>query len=226
MKLTYYGHSCLLLEIAGSSILFDPFITPNPKASGIDIAGIRPDYIFLTHGHQDHVADTVAIARSSGATVVANYEVASWFGNQGLTNLVHVNQGGVISFPFGSARVVNAVHSSSLPDGSYGGNPLGYIITSSEGSFYHSGDTALTADMKLIPEFASLTAAALCIGGHFTMGHQDAARAAGWVGAPKVVGLHYDTFPPIEINHEAAHQSFKQAGVELLLPAIGQSVDL
>lgn len=226
MKITYYGHSCLEVELAGKRVLFDPFITPNEKAASVDIDSIKPDTIFLTHGHEDHVADAVHIAKSSGATVVANFEVATWMVKQGINNCIPVNQGGTISLPFGKAKAVNAIHSSSLPDGSYGGNPLGFILFSEAGDFYHSGDTALTYDMKLISEWSNLRAAALCIGDHFTMGTEDAATAAEWIGCKEIVGIHYDTFPPIEIDPEAAKSTFLNKNVTLHLPAIGETLSI
>jgi len=226
MKVTFFGHSCVQVTSNGSDILFDPFISPNEKAKHIDLEQIRPDTIFLTHGHQDHMADAVQLAKKSNALVIANFEVANWIAAQGVENITPVNQGGTISGAFGKAKVVHAVHSSSLPDGTYGGNPLGYVLTTPEGTLYHSGDTALTYDMKLIPESSPIDAAALCIGDHFTMGVEDAITCAQWLGVKKVLGLHYDTFPPIEIDHEAAQKAFSAQGIELLLPPIGDTVEL
>ncbi|MGF1679378.1 MAG: metal-dependent hydrolase [Candidatus Methylacidiphilales bacterium] len=224
MKITFLGHSCIQLEVVDSTILIDPFITPNSLASHVDISSLRPDFIFLTHGHEDHVADAVSIANRSGATVVANFEVANWIASQGVANVKHVNPGGRLTFPFGSIRVVSAIHSSSLPDGSYGGNPMGYLFITSDGHFYHSGDTALTLDMKLIPDFAPLKAAALCIGDTFTMGAEDAALAADFIQCSEIIGIHYDTFPPIAIDHSAAKAAFASRNHRLHLPAIGESV--
>ena len=143
MRITYYGHSCFMAEIKGKKLLFDPFITPNELAKDINIADIEPDYILLSHGHNDHVADAEAIAKSSGATIIANYEVAMWFAGKGITKYHPMNHGGKWDFDFGTVKVVNAVHSSSMPDGSYGGNPIGFVIISEEKNFYYSGDTAL-----------------------------------------------------------------------------------
>ncbi|MEM1157785.1 MAG: metal-dependent hydrolase [Verrucomicrobiota bacterium] len=226
MKITYYGHSCLQLEVGGKNILIDPFISPNEKAGHIDPDGLKPDYLLLTHGHEDHIADAVHIAENSGAQVIANFEVANWISKRNIGNVQPLNQGGTVQLETCSVKAVNAVHSSSMPDGSYGGNPLGYVIQSAEGNIYHSGDTALTYDMKLIAESTPLTAAALCIGDLFTMGIADAVTAAQWVGANKVIGLHYDTFPPIEIDHTAACQTFAESGIELNLLEIGGSLEL
>jgi len=226
MKATYFGHSTLMVETGGCSLLFDPFITPNPKAAAVDIATLRPDFVLLTHGHADHVADAEAILKASGATLISNFEIVTWFGARGCEKAVPMNTGGGCTLPFGRVTCTNAVHSSSLPDGSYGGNPMGFVIESPEGAFYISGDTALTHDMKLIGEKWTLRWAALCIGDHFTMGSHDAARAAKWAGANRVIGLHYDTFPPIEIKHETAIRDFTEAGIELLLPSIGEAIDL
>lgn len=226
MKATYFGHSCLMVECGGFKLLFDPFITPNPKAAAIDTNALRPDFVLLTHGHADHVADAEAILKASGATLISNFEVVTWFGARGVENSVPMNTGGGRDLPFGRVTCTAAVHSSSMPDGSYGGNPMGFVIDSPEGAFHISGDTALTHDMRLIGEKWNLRWAGLCIGDHFTMGPQDAARAAKWIGTPRVIGMHYDTFPPIEINHDTARRDFLEAGIELLLPAIGDTVDL
>ena len=226
MKATYYGHSCLQLDLNGSQLLIDPFITPNEKAAHIDIDELKPDYLLLTHGHEDHIADAVHIAENSGAQVIANFEVANWISKRNIEKVQPLNYGGTVKLDSCSIKAVNAIHSSSMPDGSYGGNPLGFVITSDAGNFYHSGDTSLTYDMKLIAESTQLSAAALCIGDLFTMGITDAVTAAKWVGADKVIGLHYDTFPPIEIDHDAARQAFSEAGIELNLLEIGSSLEL
>lgn len=226
MKLTYYGHSCFAVETGGVHLLFDPFITPNPKAAKIDAGKIPADYILISHGHFDHVADAVDIARRTGATVIANFEIAEWLNKQGVEKTHPMNLGGSREFPFGRVKMTNAIHSSVLPDGTYGGNPGGFLIETTCGSFYYSGDTALTSDMKLIAGDTALKFAVLCIGDNFTMGASDAARAANFVEAPQVVGVHYDTFPPIEINHAAAVREFADRAATLHLMAIGESRDL
>lgn len=224
MNVTFYGHSCFAVEIMGYKVLFDPFISANPKAEGIDLETIEADFIFLSHGHEDHIADAEALLKRTGALLISNYEIVCWFGDKGLTNSHPLNHGGSVHLPFGSAKFVNAVHSSVLPDGTYGGNPGGFVIESEEGNFYFSGDTALTYDMKLLGEFHSLDWAVLCIGDNFTMGYKDAAICADWIGADKILGTHFDTFPYIEIDQSAAREHFAEKGKQLYLPAIGESV--
>jgi L-ascorbate metabolism protein UlaG (beta-lactamase superfamily) len=220
MKVTYYGHSCFAAQVANKTLLFDPFITGNELAKAIDVQTVPADYILLSHGHVDHMADAAAIAKRTGATIVSNYEVTEWFNQQGLPKTHPLNHGGGWRFDFGRVKFVNAVHSSSLPDGTYGGNPGGFVIESAEGNFYYSGDTALTMDMKLIGESTRLTFAALCIGDNFTMGIDDAIKAAEFVRCHDILGLHYNTFPPIKIDPSAAVEKFRaaQQRLHLLLP--------
>jgi len=150
MKVTYFGHSCFMVEVKGKKLLFDPFISPNPLASHIKIEEILPDYILVSHGHEDHLADLVRISKQSNAMVIGVWELYVWASKQGLTNLHPMNTGGRKTFDFGTVQLVKAVHSSSFPDGSYAANPVGFVIESEEGNFYYSGDTALTFDMQLI----------------------------------------------------------------------------
>lgn len=225
MKFTYYGQSCFAVNCNGKNLLFDPFITPNPKAAHININQIDVDYILVSHGHGDHVADVEAIAKSTGATLIANFEVGEWFRAKGVRSIEGMNLGGKKQFEFGEVRCVNAVHSSVLPDGTPGGNPMGFLIQG-EKKFYFSGDTALTMDMQLIPSWAKIDFAVLPIGDYFTMDAADAARAAEMVGTKKVVAVHYDTFPPISINKNEALKIFEEKGIELLLPAIGETINI
>jgi L-ascorbate metabolism protein UlaG (beta-lactamase superfamily) len=220
VKVTYYGHACFAAEVAGKTLLFDPFITGNELAKGIDVKTISADYILISHGHGDHLGDAADIAKRTSATIVSNYEVTVWFGHQGLTKSHPLNHGGSCRFDFGRVKFVNAIHSSSLPDGTYGGNPGGFVVESDEGNFYYCGDTALTMDMKLIGESTRLAFAALCIGDNFTMGVEDAIQAADFVHCSEVLGLHYNTFPPIKIDTSAAIARFKAArkNLHLLLP--------
>lgn len=222
MKITYYGHSCLGVETAGQHLLFDPFISGNELARAVDLNAIPADYILLSHGHADHVADAVAIARRTGAKCLANFEVCQWLGGQGITNLHAMNTGGSAAFDFGRVKLVSALHSSSLPDGTYGGNPGGWVVDTAAGGFYFSGDTALTLDMKLIGESSRLKWAALCLGDTFTMGVDDAIKAAEFIRCGQIIGIHYDTFPPIKLDHNAALARFRAAGKRLHLLPIGE----
>jgi L-ascorbate metabolism protein UlaG (beta-lactamase superfamily) len=226
MKFTYYGHACFSVEVAGQALLFDPFITPNPLAQGIDIGSVVADFILVSHGHGDHVADVVAIAQRTAATVIAPFEVGDWFEKKGVKNVQAMNHGGAAKMDFGRVKLTAAIHSNSMPDGSYGGNPCGFVIESADGNFYYSGDTALTMDMKLIAQQTALRFAVLPIGDFFTMGIDDAVRAAEFAGTTKIVGVHYDTFPPIKLDRAAAFRAAEAAGKSLLLPAIGETIDL
>jgi L-ascorbate metabolism protein UlaG (beta-lactamase superfamily) len=225
MKVTYYGHSCFSVAVGGKQLLFDPFISPNPMAKAIDVKKIPADYILVSHGHEDHMADAVEIAKRTGAMVIANYEVATWLNKNGAPKVHPMNHGGDFGFDFGRVKFVNAIHSSTLPDGSGGGNPGGFVVESQDGNFYFSGDTALTMDMKLIGEFTKLKFAALCIGSNFTMGIDDAIRAADFIRCNEILGVHYDTFPPIKIDHAQALEKFKAAGKKLHLLPIGGTHD-
>ncbi len=226
MQLTYYGHSCFAIMAHGKAILFDPFITQNDLAKDISITEINADYILLSHGHADHIADCVAIAEMTGAKVICSWEVYEWLHRQGITNTHPMNIGGRWDFGDFSVKCTVAQHSSGLPDGSYGGNPMGFIIYTNEGNFYYSGDTALTLDMQLIPKWAKLNFAVLPIGDNFTMGCEDAAEAAKMIGCKNIVGVHYDTFGFIKIDHAKALKTFEAEGCNLYLPKIGETISL
>jgi len=226
MRFTYYGQSCFMIETADKKILFDPFITGNPLAGNIDVNAIEADYILVSHGHGDHTGDLIAIAKRTNAVVVAAFEITEWAGKQGIANVHPMNFGGKKQFDFGTVKYVQAMHSSVLPDGTYGANPGGFVITTAEGNFYYSGDTSLMMDMQLIPRFAKLDFAILPVGDNFTMGVEDAIIAAEFIQCGKIIGVHFDTFPYIAINHEDSINLFKEAGLELTLPAIGETINL
>lgn len=226
MQFTYYGHSCFEVEIEKKKILFDPFITPNPLAGNIDISKIKCDYILVSHGHEDHIADCMTIANNTGATVVSNFEIITWLEKKGLKKTHPMNTGGHWFFDFGKVKCVSAIHSSMLPDGSYGGNPMGFLIESGWGNIYYSGDTALTYDMKLIGDYKNIDVALLPIGNNFTMGVDNAIIASEFVRCDKIIGLHYDTFGYIKIDHAEAKEKFARAGKQLHLIEIGKSIDL
>jgi len=221
MKVTYYGHACFAAQVSNRTLLFDPFITGNELAKAIDVGKVSADYILISHGHGDHIGDAVSIAKRTGATIISNFEIIAWFADQGIQKGHPLNHGGGHSFEFGRVKLVNAIHSSSLPDGTYGGNPGGFVVESAEANFYYSGDTALTMDMKFIGDSVDLRFAALCIGDNFTMGVDDAVAAAKLVRCNQVLGVHYNTFPPIRIDEAAAVQKFKKAGKNLHLLAPG-----
>ena len=224
MKLTFYGHACFSVEVNNKKLMFDPFISPNELAKHINIADIEADYILLTHGHSDHIADCVTIAQATGAKVICNFEIHEWLNKNGVQNTHPMNTGGRWDFEDFEVKCVVAQHSSSLPDGSYGGNPMGFIIFSQEGNFYNSGDTALTMDMQLIPKWAKLNFAVLPIGDNFTMGFADAIEAAKMINCNEILGVHYDTFGYIVIDHEKTKKMFADAGLTLHLPGIGKTI--
>ena len=225
MKITFYGHSSLGIEVGGKYVLVDPYISANPRASHIDIKSLKADYILLTHAHNDHVVDVEAIAKRTNAIIVSNYEIASHFGEKGF-KYHPMNHGGSWTFDFGKVKFVNAVHSSSFPDGSYGGNPGGFVIESEHKNIYIAGDTALTLDMKLIPMRTKLDLAILPIGSNFTMDVDDAIIASDFVECDKILGIHYDTFGYITINHEESIRKFFEKGKDLMLLEIGGSIEL
>jgi L-ascorbate metabolism protein UlaG (beta-lactamase superfamily) len=226
MELTYLGHSCFLFNIGGTRVLLDPFLTYNPLAAAIDKEQIEADYILLSHAHQDHVADAEYFARKNQAPIVAIFEVCEWYKSKGIENVVPMNIGGKVRLPFGTVKMVTAIHSSVLPDGTYGGNPAGFVVETPEKTFYFAGDTALTYDMKIIAEQYQIDFALLPIGGQLTMDIDDALVAASWVNTNRVIGMHYDSFPFIQIDHNAALEAARQAGKDLTLLAVGEKINL
>ena len=224
MNITYYGHSCFGVEINGKHLLFDPFISPNELARDIDVNTVKADYILISHGHEDHIADAESIAKRTGAKVVCSWEINVWLGKLGVENIRPMNIGGKVNFEFGSVKCVVAQHSSSMPDGSYGGNPMGFVIESSEGNFYYAGDTALTYDMKLIGDYRTIDFAFLPIGNNFTMGVDNAIIACDFIKCNQIIGMHYDTFGFIMIDQEEAVNKFMMAGKKLILLEIGSTI--
>lgn len=226
MKITFYGHACVGVEFGGKHLLFDPFVTGNPIATAVDVDKIPADYILISHGHGDHVADMERIAKRSNATVVSNAEIAGWAEGKGLK--AHpMNHGGKWKFDFGTVKYVPAVHSSSLPDGANGGNPGGFVVWDGAQCFYFAGDTSLTMDMKLIPELCpKLDIALLPIGDNFTMGIDEALIASDFIQCKRILGIHYDSFGYIKIDHQQALDAFKARGKELILLPIGKSIQI
>lgn len=226
MHVTYYGHSCFLVSINGQKLLFDPFIVGNPLASAIEVDSIQADYILVSHGHWDHTADLIRIAKRTRAKVISNFEISRWVEKQGVPNTHPMNTGGHWIFDFGKVKCVHAVHSSSLPDGTYGGNPMGFLIETGERNFYYSGDTALHNDMRLIGDFKHMNFSFLPLGNNFTMGVDNAVIAAQFIKCDHVIGMHYDTFDLIKIDHDEAKKKFELSGRELTLMKIGETIEI
>lgn len=226
MQLTYYGHASFGLELNGKMLLFDPFITPNELAQHVDVDSIEADYILLTHAHQDHVADVERIGKRTGATIISNFEIATYYNKKGFKHHP-MNHGGKVKLDFATIKYVNAAHTSNFADGTYGGNPGGFVIWTDDVCFYHAGDTALIWDMKLIPMTCpKLNFAILPIGDNFTMGYEDAVLASDFIECNTIVGCHYDTFGYIKIDHAAAKKAFSDNGKTLILPEIGKTVTI
>lgn len=224
MNITYYGHSCFGVEVNGKKLVFDPFITPNELAKNIDVNKVEADYILISHGHEDHIADAIALAKRTKAKVICNYEIYVWLSKQGVENIHPMNTGGKVRLDFGNVKCVVAQHSSGLPDGSYGGNPMGFVVESSEGNFYYAGDTALTYDMKLIGDYRKVDFAFLPIGDNFTMGPENAIICCDFIKCNDIIGMHYDTFGYIKIDKKEAINKFERAGKALTLMDIGSTI--
>ncbi len=225
MKITYLGHAALHIETAGKNIIVDPFISANELAKDIDVNRLKADYILITHAHGDHILDVETIAKNTNAVIVSNAEIADYYAAKGYTTHP-MNHGGSWDFDFGKLKYVNAIHSSSFPDGSNGGQPGGFVIQSEGKAIYIAGDTALTFDMKLIPMYTKLDLAVLPLGSNFTMDVADAFIASEFLEVNNVLGYHYDTFGYIKINHEEAINLFEIKGKKLNLLKIGSSLNV
>ena len=195
-KITWLGHSSFQMETSGKSILIDPFFEGNPVAQ-VSADDVNADVIIVTHGHGDHVGDTVSIASRTGALVISNFEIVTWLQSQGIENAHPMHIGGSHEFDFGTVKLTIAHHGSSLPDGSNGGNPTGVIIKTTDGNVYFAGDTGLFSDMNLIAE-ESLAAAIIPVGDNFTMGPDDSIKATLFLQPRTVIPCHYNTWPLIE----------------------------
>lgn len=217
LEITFLGHAGFLLGDGSRTLAIDPFLTGNPLAER-EAGDIECDAIALTHGHADHLGDTVAIAKRTGATVVAAFEIAEFLGGQGLEKLEPGNPGGRVRLPFASVSFTQAFHSSSY-EGRYMGMPCGLVIEMAGVTVYHAGDTALFSDMRLIGEVYRPSVAMLPIGDRFTMGPELASRAAELVGAKVAIPIHYNTWPPIEQDPAA----FRPKGVEVRVMRPGES---
>ena len=204
-EIRFLGHASFQILTAGKSILIDPFLTENPQAA-VSADEIDADAIVVSHGHADHVSDVESIAKRTGALVIANHEIVSWFQSRGVENAHPMHIGGAHSFEFGTIKLTVAHHGSALPDGSNGGNPAGILLRTSDGTIYHAGDTGLFSDMQLIGE-EGLRVAILPIGDNFTMGPDDAVRATRFLNPEIVVPCHFNTWPLIEQDVDAWQQA-------------------
>ena len=225
-ELTWLGHGSWALQIAGHNVLLDPFLNDSPTAP-VSADDVEADHILVSHGHFDHVADVASIANRTGATVVAIFEIAEWFSkNHGVQNTIGMNLGGGVDLPFGRVKMTLAHHSSQLPDGSYGGNPAGFLVSTADGTIYFACDTALFYDMKLIGE-AGIDLAVLPIGDLFTMDPADAVEAVKLVNPKRVAPAHYNTWPPIEQDAAAwAEQVRKHTSAEPIVIEPGGKISL
>jgi L-ascorbate metabolism protein UlaG (beta-lactamase superfamily) len=226
MNLTYYGHSVVLIEVNGKKLIIDPFLNGN-TLSPVKPEDISVDVILLTHGHNDHVGDTVELAKKHDALVIAPFELATYLGWKGVrTHPMHI--GGAFDFDFGTVKLTQAFHGSSYEEENqnivYTGMPSGLLVTSENKTIYHAGDTALFSDMKLIGELNDIDVAFLPIGDNFTMGPTDAAIAANWLNAKCIIPIHYNTFPVIQQDPEKFIKSLTKGNGYLLNP--GESIKL
>jgi L-ascorbate metabolism protein UlaG (beta-lactamase superfamily) len=225
VSVTWYSHACLLIETDGARLLVDPFFSGNPLAP-VSADVVEADFIFVSHGHGDHVGDTVAIAKRTGATVVANFEIVNWLAAQGIDNSHPQHIGGGFDYPWGRAKLTIAHHGSALPDGSYGGNPCGFLFSIQGRSIYHACDTGLFYDMKLIGE-AGIDLAVLPIGDNFTMGPDDGLRAVQLIQPKQVLPIHYDTFDVIKQDPAAWKSRVeKETGAQVVLLKPGDRLEL
>jgi L-ascorbate metabolism protein UlaG (beta-lactamase superfamily) len=203
MDIRYLGHATFELSEGDARILVDPFLAPNNPKATVSADDIDPTHVLLTHGHVDHVADAVAVAKRTGAHCVAIVELATWLGDQGIENVSDPNIGGTVEFDWGWVKLVQAFHTSTTPDGKAKHSPAGLVINIGGTTVYHLGDTGLFGDLKLIAERTPVDVAIVPIGGHYTMDRHDAVVAAQLIGAGTVIPCHYNTFPPIETDAEA-----------------------
>ena len=228
MDIRFLGHACFELSDGDARVLVDPFLAPNNPAAPVSADDVDPTHILLTHGHIDHAADAVGLAKRTGAHCVAIVEFANWLGEQGIEAVSDPNLGGTVEFDWGWVKLVQALHTNTIQmDGTVVGMPAGLVINIGGTTVYHLGDTCLFSDLKLIAERTPVDVALVPIGGHYTMDRGDAAVAAGFVGADTVIPIHYNTFPPIETDAEAFKsevESSTSSKVVILEPGATHSV--
>jgi L-ascorbate metabolism protein UlaG (beta-lactamase superfamily) len=225
IKVTWYSHACFLIETDGGKLLIDPFITDNPL-SPINADAVDADYILVSHGHGDHLGDTVNIAKRTGAMVISNFEIQNWLLGQGIENVHPQHIGGGFDYPWGRVKLTHALHGSALPDGSYGGNPCGFLFYVQGKKLYHACDTGLFYDMKLIGE-EGIDLAILPIGDNFTMGPEDALRAVKLIEPAHVIPIHYNTFDVIKQDpHAWANRVKEETSAKVTVMNPGDHIEL
>jgi len=226
VKLTWLGHATWMVETDQHRIIVDPFLTENPAAT-FPVDQVEVGYVLVTHGHFDHVADAASIAIRCAATLVASYEVATWFGEKhGVAKTLGMNIGGAVPMPFGRLKMTQAIHSSQLPDGSYGGPAAGFLLELNGKRIYFAGDTALFSDLQLIGR-GGLDVAVLPIGDLFTMGPEDSVQAAQWLDAKLVLPSHFGTWPPIEQDAAAwAVMIQSQTASKAIVPVLNKPIEI
>ena len=227
MQINFIGHATFELVAGDARVLIDPFLAPHNPAAQVSAGDVEPSHILLTHGHRDHLADAVEVAKRTGADCVALTELAGWLEDQGVENTHNPNLGGTVRFDWGSVKLVPAWHTNTTPDGVTISNPAGLIVEFDGKTIYHLGDTCLFGDLKLIGERHRPDVALVPIGGHFTMDTDDAAYACGLIGAPRVIPCHYDTFPPIAADADAFKAAVeRETETEVTVLKPGESVEL
>ena len=226
MKIKFLGQNCFLFTYKGKNILSDPFYNYQIEKSKFDITAQKIDYVLITHAHGDHIADVKEVLQHyPDASVIGQPEICGYFGH---ANSIDINFGGSAKIDDLKISMVPASHTSSFPDGTYGGEPCGYIFRFPGKNIYFAGDTGVMADMEMFPKlFGNIDLAILPVGSHYTMSARKASFAAEeLLKTKRVIGCHFDTFPPIEIDHEAAHQLFSDRNIEFSLPKLGEDFEI
>ncbi len=226
MQIKYFGHSCFLMELAGHSVLFDPFLSANPLAKDLPWLSIKPDYVMVTHAHYDHILDAEHFLKEKDSTLIANFEIGTWMLKKGNYKVIKMNLGAKIETPFGRVRMTAAYHSSTLPDGQPGGNPGGYLIETEGKRIYFAGDTGLGPYIEFIGKHWSPDIAFLPISGKVVMDAEDAFIAANWLNCDHIIGMHYNAFPDLIIDTAVAQSIFDKGNKKLTLLTPGQTIEL